>query len=476
MPIPPPHRIRIIVQRADRMGDMIVALPTIEAIAAHYPDARIDVLASSIGAKVLEQHPKINAIIEAKWTSEYNLKNKGEIQKKLQKGCYDLYIGLWDNLTLAWMACKARIPIRIADQSRFPNRILYTHTVDAKPNLITQHQIKFNLRHLAPLGISMPETPITQLYISPEATKNISIEFQKYYRSRVQWLAICVASGGSSNPIPENAIIDLITMLDPEEWNIILIGPNESSELLKRLPNPNIIKLFGRPLEQVMAAIEYCTFYIGPDTGITHMASFLKKPMIQVTPMPQQFPGRWAPLSPYFEIIRKEYQYCHHSPKKQCGSLCLKYITGDLLYQTLDTLIYKVNIKEPVTKETQKDQRLIHTFRTLVIAESEFDFLKYKHLCQYWEEAKFIMIPLRIPQGIISSAWVLIQKCMQHNITIIHGNVHPVTRWIVRTVIDKIVQYVKPVFTSQLPITEHIDIHDYLRHYDSISKQQFDRS
>ena len=465
------HRTRILIQRADRLGDMVVALPTIEALAERYPNARIDVISSEIGKAVLENHPKINAIIEAKFTPNGKLEGKAEIKKKLQKGCYDIYIGLWNEPQLAWLAFQARIPVRIGDRSKWPLRYLYTHTVDAKPNLITQHQVEYNLRHLAPLGIPVPETPITALYPTPEAVKEVEVEFKKYYRPRIQWLAICVATGGSNSPIPESAIIDLIIALDPEEWNIVLIGPENSPELFKRLPNPNIIKSFGHPISQAVAEIDYCNFYIGPDTGLTHIASFLKKPMIQVSPMPKQFPGRWAPVSPYFDIIRKEYLHCHHSPTKPCGASCQSYITGEVLFKALDNLIYKVNIKDPFTKKQAKTKRLAHTFRVLVVADTEFDFLKYRRFCTDWEESQLIMIPIRLHKG-IAGAVQLINECLKHNVTVIHGNVHPIIQFMVRTIIDKVVQYVKPIFTSHLPITEHISPDDYLTHYEAVTKKQ----
>jgi len=467
------HRTRILIQRADRLGDMIMALPAIEAVIEKYPNARIDILASSIGKKALEYHPKINAIIEAKWGPNQTLQNKEEIKKQIQKGCYDIYIALWNHPLLAWMAYQARIPIRISDNANWLLKFLYTHTADSKPNLISQHQTIYNLRLLSPLGISVPADPITKLYISEPEQQAIEAEFQKYYRPRVQWLAICVATGGSSTPIPESVIIDLISLFDPDEWNIILIGPHDVPQSFKDISSPNVIKLLGNSIHNAMAAIKYCQFYIGPDTGLTHVASFLKKTMVVVSPIPQQFPGRWAPLSPYFDIIRQEYSHCNHSPKHMCKSECQPYITADLIYKTLDDLIYKLNIKDAMTPLQIKQKHLLHTFRTLIIAENEFDFLKYRRLSQQWEDSQFIMIPIRVPKDIYGASKEIIKKCLKHNATIVHGEVPLITQAIVRFMIDKIVQYVKPCFTSQLPITEHITPDEYLAHYDAITNNQF---
>jgi heptosyltransferase-3 len=467
------HRTRILIQRADRLGDMILALPAIEAVIEKYPNARIDILASGIGKKALEGHPKINAIIEANWGLNQKLQNKEEVKKQIQKGCYDIYIALWNHPQFAWMAYQSRIPIRIGDSNKWPLKYLYTHTADSKPNLITQHQIIYNLKVLSPMGISLPQEPITKLYIPESEQKAIEVEFQKYYRPRVRWIAICIATGGSSTPIPESVIIELISRFDADEWNIVLIGPNDVPQSFKDISRSNVIKVLGNSIQNAMAAINYCEFYIGPDTGLTHIASFLKKTMVVVSPIPQQFPGRWAPLSPYFDIIRQEYSHCNHSPKYMCKAECQTYITADLIYKTLDNLIYKLNIKDAMTPLQIKQKRLLHTFRILIIVENEFDFLKFRRLSQLWEDSQFIMIPIRIPKDIYGASKEIIKKCLKHNATIVHGEVPFIIQVIVRFVIDKILQYVKPCFTYQLPVTEHITPDEYLAHYDAITNNQF---
>ena len=51
---------RILIQRADRLGDVVLSCPVIESLKYHRPELKIDVLTSPIGAKFLEGHPLIS--------------------------------------------------------------------------------------------------------------------------------------------------------------------------------------------------------------------------------------------------------------------------------------------------------------------------------------------------------------------------------------------------------------------------------
>ena len=65
-PACPPSRF-LLIQR-DNIGDLVLSTPFIRVLRERYPDARIDVLANSYNAPVLDRNPHVNAIFTyTKW-------------------------------------------------------------------------------------------------------------------------------------------------------------------------------------------------------------------------------------------------------------------------------------------------------------------------------------------------------------------------------------------------------------------------
>ncbi len=57
------NRRRILLIRPDRLGDMVCALPAIDALRDAFPDAQIDLLASPLNAQLIEGRPSVSEIL-----------------------------------------------------------------------------------------------------------------------------------------------------------------------------------------------------------------------------------------------------------------------------------------------------------------------------------------------------------------------------------------------------------------------------
>jgi ADP-heptose:LPS heptosyltransferase len=467
--------IRILIQRADRLGDMVVSLPVIDTLLAHYPNAIIDVITSKIGADLLKTHTGISQIHIAEWTQLSHIQNTAQLLTDIKKRRYDIYIALLNHPQLAWLAVKARIKIRIGDGSRWPVKYLYTHTVDSRATTITQHQRTTGLRHLRPLGEVFQHTHV-ETHGRESLRINADFALKTLPTSKAKKVGICIGTGGSNSPIPTQALVGLIQQLNPKDWQVVLIGPKDSPEPLKNIDHPTLVKIIDRPLEDAIAAISHLDFYIGPDTGLTHIATVLQKPIVFVAIKKSQFPSRWGPQVPYFEIIRQEYRYCTHSPNEDCSPACTSYITPDLLYQALDTLLSRKNTQDAYTPIEMRHALLLNTLRVLAIAHTDTDFQKLTHLSKKWQAEGLIVIPVKLPTSPIKAIQTLITYSLRYNITVIHGQLPYLVSWLTPILIDKIYQYVKPIIVTALPLTDQIDITDYLDHYDHLWKTNYGSS
>ncbi|NBV82556.1 hypothetical protein EBR57_00310, partial [bacterium] len=103
---------KILVQRADRLGDVIFTLPVVRWLRTRYPHAEIHFLASPGPAEFLETQGLIDRVIR------FESVGFGEIFRvaaRLRLESYDLYVSLWNDPKVAMLGRLSGIPVRIGD-------------------------------------------------------------------------------------------------------------------------------------------------------------------------------------------------------------------------------------------------------------------------------------------------------------------------------------------------------------------------
>ena len=108
------HRLsnpKILVQRGDRLGDLVLILPVIATLKQHYPQATIVCLCSNRNVKLLHNHPHVNDVIIFDSHKNPTLQNKKNLIKTIKSHSFDLYISLWANSFLQKIGFKANIPL-----------------------------------------------------------------------------------------------------------------------------------------------------------------------------------------------------------------------------------------------------------------------------------------------------------------------------------------------------------------------------
>ena len=273
---------KILIQRADRLGDLVLSLPVIERIKQNLPDSKITLLTSSIGEALAKEHPLIDHVITVK---EYSLIHKSywKLINSIKKKKFDAYISLWNNPLFAYLGFLCKIPIRVGDKSNPSLAIFYTHRVFQQWNDFTRHQINFNLDLLEPFQFSN-QTITTKVYTSKETDITMLDIMRQSLPKSQKTVLIFTCTGGTNHPIPEHAIVPFVHHLLKHHFNVILCGQGRATTLngalLLSLRKKNLLNLIGKTtLTELISIIKLSDFYIGPDTGPTHLASFLKKPI-----------------------------------------------------------------------------------------------------------------------------------------------------------------------------------------------------
>jgi len=295
----------ILIIRPDAIGDVVLTLPAIHAIRKNFPAAKITVLARPYTRPILENHPDVDKIIY-----DYDLK----------KYKFDLSVNFFNEFKDTFAAFKARIPYRLGDSSRIltgwmNNLRVFRHWEDPK-----RHEIDFNFDLLAPLGIKdKPEKP--HIIIDPAALAKA--------KTLGDHLAGVHIGAATSRAWGTKGFAETAAWLAKEKkYKVLLLGgeaeKKRAENILAALDCP-VVSLVGQlGLAELVAVISTLDFYIGMDTGPSHIAAALNIPMVMLFLNPKAQPARWGP----YKVRSSTVESTTDMPAEKVIAACEHVISG----------------------------------------------------------------------------------------------------------------------------------------------------
>lgn len=272
VPIPfdsmPDSRGKILVIRGGAIGDFILTLPVLAALRQQFPNARLEVLG----------YPHI-------------------AQLALLGGLADQVQSIEARPLAGFFAQRSSLDGRLAEYfAGFALIISYLYDPD---NVFQENVARCSKAQF----IAGPHRPnenesvhATDVFLKPlerlaifdaDAAPRINLNAARNVagaeNSVSRWLACHPGSGSERKNWPEENWATLLQRLaDKTGLQFLLLGGEAEGERLARLAAlvpPNRIKVAqSLPLPEVAALIGECQFYVGHDSGITHLAAALGLP------------------------------------------------------------------------------------------------------------------------------------------------------------------------------------------------------
>jgi heptosyltransferase-3 len=280
-----PKRILVITQRY--LGDTLLITPLLGSLKKAYPDAEIDVLLPASNTGVLEGNPDVNQCIT--FPKKPSILNFLRLLLSLFQN-YDLAISTQtsDRTTLCAIVA-GKIKLGFVDEEyrkSWWKKYLLTNALVFHRN--SSHAVLENLKFCNLLKIQPHYT------VTPPSTSPISnqLDIKRPYviiHIMPQWRYKQWHSKGWQ---------DLITFINNKSYQIILTGSNQPSEIkaLNELQKeyPYLINIAGKTsLAELTELITNASFFVGPDTGITHLAAATGTKTYAI--FGPTDPAKWAP-------------------------------------------------------------------------------------------------------------------------------------------------------------------------------------
>lgn len=306
---------RLLVVRADNIGDVLMTAPALRALRAALPDAAITLLASPAGTAAAPLLPWIDDV----WTARVLWQDLGALpfDPARERGFVDeLAARRFDAAIIltsfsqsphpaAFAAWLAGIPLR-AGASRETSALL----TDQPPFVpVERHQVERNLALVEALGIPVCSRALEVRV--PSAARDAAAAL---LAARGRWagdpyvLLNPWATAAARTYAPERSVAAAKLVAEATGWPIVVTAtPREAprTTALARALRSAAIDLAGvTTVPELAALIEHARLVITNNTAAMHLADALGTPLV-VTYSGTELESQWAPRQTPHVLLRK---------------------------------------------------------------------------------------------------------------------------------------------------------------------------
>lgn len=304
-----PHRMkRILIVRADRMGDVVITTPVFSEIKRHYPNAFVSVLVSKEYRDLVDGNPWVDEVIgydkrgtEGTWLGALRF------TRFLHQKRFDLAVHLHPRDRMHWTSFLARIPIRIG--YRYKNHWLLTHTLPYDKPEGKKHEAEYNFDLLGLLGISAPPEPLLHVPLRPVYEHGMVRKLEGTGR----FAAFHPSASCPSKIWPAGYFAEVADYLS-EKYQftpVIIGGPSEKrfGEEMRQQMKRRALDLSGQlEVGELAWLFKKAELLVSNDSGPVHVAAAVGTPVLSIFGRNQAglCPVRWRPLGENSRYIQKD--------------------------------------------------------------------------------------------------------------------------------------------------------------------------
>lgn len=279
----------------DRIGDMFCTTPALRAIRQAYPEARIDLVASTGNAAVVRDNPHIDNLIvfplKKYWLWPWYF-------MKLKLAGYDLAVALnGASSTTSRLVRFINAPISVGSWARKTEHY-YDYTVKIGDG---DHNIDLQLKLAA--AIDAPSNDTSMVF--PVADELIRRAHERFPRTDKKRVAVFIGNAKKVDTRwPEDRFVELTErLLQRSDTEVHIIAGPGDEVLLSGFTFKGDCHLYpGGSLQELGAFFDTCDLFVTSSSGPMHLAAAVDMPMVAIL---ADFTFEcWRPLSDIHSIVQ----------------------------------------------------------------------------------------------------------------------------------------------------------------------------
>jgi lipopolysaccharide heptosyltransferase II len=337
-------REKFLIVRTDRIGDVVLSLPVLEAIKRKYPDSQVTMLVSSYTRDLLLNNPWVDETII---DEQAGLGQFYRLARLIREGKFDVAVLLRPTLRLALLLFLSRIKVRIGTGYR-AYQVLFNYKIYQHRKTIERHELEYNLDMLAPLGISS-EGSVPRIFLSAEEGKSSRRMLEDLnVNPQDTKIVIHPGSGHSSLNYPlEKLALLADKLIEGFSARIVLTGSKKESDISEKLKGSMVnqpIDLTGKTdLRALCALLNAADLFISSSTGPMHVAAALGTPVVALfSPLFVASPKRWGPYGEEHEVVLPPVSTCYKCEPEKCSYFnCMDMIEPDEILSRVKNILSK---------------------------------------------------------------------------------------------------------------------------------------
>lgn len=272
---------KILIIQTAFLGDVILALPMVQSIKAHLPDALVDFLCIPATESVLQNHPAINKIIPYDKKGGDKLDKFIEVLNEIREVEYDIVISPHRFFRSSLLTYYSESKVRIGFEE---NSLAFLLTNKVK-YIKDKHEVYRNLELVKQIpGLMYDEKKVSlrpELYPSPEQKEKVRQLL--VHKSNLVCFAPC--SKWFTKQLPVEKAAEIAKILLFKGYNVALVGGEADiaycNELEAKLKDDSFMNLCGKlsPLESY-EVMTYSKALITVDSAAQHLGSASGIPIV----------------------------------------------------------------------------------------------------------------------------------------------------------------------------------------------------
>jgi heptosyltransferase-2 len=302
---------RILIRATNWVGDVIMTLPALDAIRESFPKSTLVILSSPWVIPIFESHPMIDSVIPL-------VKGKGpfsgltDILKtslQVRRQNFDLAVLFQNAFEAALIVYLGGIRYRVGYDTDH-RRLLLSHTVIRDEKIMNAHQIEYYLSLVRAIGLNA-RSKDPELFVSKEQEEKARPLLSEN-RVEQEDFILGISPGAIYGPAkrwpPERfaAIADMAV----DRWGakVMIFGSGQEKDICAKvsssMKHPPINLCGMTELDELIALIRRCNLFVSNDSGLMHMASALKVPLVAI--FGSTNPVATGPRGPRSRIVRHQ--------------------------------------------------------------------------------------------------------------------------------------------------------------------------
>lgn len=327
---------KVLIIRTDRIGDVVLSTPVIEAARRGNPKAYIAFMTRPYTKDIIAGNPYIDELIlYDKDKKHRSIFSTVLFALRLKKKRFDLALILHPNNRANWVTFLAGIPKRVGYDKKaawlLTDKVAYLNPQGQK------HEMEYTLDVAAAGGIPCDLSRLKPFMPSnKEAEDFIAVFLKENGISPLDALiGIHPSASCPSKTWPYELFGLLADRIIEKTGHKIVIEDIKFADTVRNYMKHKAVFLRGSTLQQAAALFKRCKLFISTDNGLAHIASAVGTPVISIfgRKQPGLSPTRWKPTGRDVVVLHKDAgctECLAHNCKKDFA--CLKAITVDEVF------------------------------------------------------------------------------------------------------------------------------------------------